>query len=538
MIPPLDNGSSMTDHLYRRFRSAGEKYPERPALEVGGQVLTYRELDARALSIASTIQANDFSGHPMVAFLAYRSVGAYASVLGILAAGKGYVPLHPQFPAPRTRRMLEFSKAEILIVSTEGLPALHEILCEFNAPLTVICLEPADADDLKSRYPQHRVIANQPGGDVATPAVLPDSVAYLLFTSGSTGTPKGVPISQRNATSYVEYVNRRYRLTPQDRFSQTFDMTFDLSVHDMFVCWSNGACLCSLPQSAVMAPAKFIRSSKLTAWFSVPSVGMFLQRMRLLTPDSFPTLRLSLFCGEPLPSAIASAWQQAAPNSIVDNLYGPTETTIAISHYRWQPGISESESVHGIVPIGTIFSGQDCCVIDSQRGILRRQEAGELCLSGSQVASGYLNNPEKSAEQFVRISGTPPDSVWYRTGDLVRQDQQGCLYYLGRIDNQVQVRGYRVELQEVDHVLREAAGSDLAVAVAWPPDSGHADTLYAFVCGGQRERHYVVAHCKKLLPEYMVPQDVFFIPEMPLNANGKIDRPALTRRLGELLNGQ
>jgi acyl-coenzyme A synthetase/AMP-(fatty) acid ligase len=149
-----------------------------------------------------------------------------------------------------------------------------------------------------------------------------------------------------------------------------------------------------------------------------------------------------------------------------------------------------------------------------------------------------LNNPEKSAEQFVRIAGTPPKSVWYRTGDLVRQDERGCLYYLGRIDNQVQVRGYRVELQEVDHVLREAACSDLAVAVAWPPDSGHADTLYAFVCGGQRERQHVVAHCRKVLPEYMVPQDVFFIPEMPLNANGKIDRPALTRRLGELLNGQ
>jgi D-alanine--poly(phosphoribitol) ligase subunit 1 len=152
------------------------------------------------------------------------------------------------------------------------------------------------------------------------------------------------------------------------------------------------------------------------------------------------------------------------------------------------------------------------------------------------VTGGYLNNESKTREQFIRLAGS--GMTWYRTGDLALEDANGCLQYLGRIDNQVQVCGHRVELQEVDHVLRTASNTDLAISVAWPIDSGHADSIYAFVCSGADfNSQNVLDHCKKVMPDYMVPRQLFVIDQMPLNVNGKIDRPALARRVGEILNG-
>src|SRR3981081_583595 len=204
--------------------------------------------------------------------------------------------------------------------------------------------------------------------------------------------------------------------------------------------------------------------------------------MRLLPPGCFPSLRYSLFCGEPLAASYAQLWQEAAPNSILENLYGPTETTIAISHYRWNQAGSPNESVNGIVPIGRIFNGQQCCVIDAERKAVPAGTPGELCLGGSQVTTGYWNERKKTQEQFVCLPAGG-ERHWYRTGDMVRQDANGCLYYLGRMDDQVKIRGYRVELQEIEAVLRRACDTEQIVSVAWPVENGSADGVVAFVAG-------------------------------------------------------
>src|SRR5437763_2256047 len=436
-------------NLISGFLESAECFPDRTALVVDGESLTYSSLHRRVRQIAWAIQQNEQKPYPLAAVWAHRSHTAYIGILGSLAAGKGYVPLNPRFPLERTCRMLALSGCDTLIVGKESLPQLSALLQTADRSLTVILPEVAASEDLQSKNRRHRFLfAEQlPSGEdfssekTSTPA----SPAYLLFTSGSTGMPKGVPISQGNVRSYVDYICQRYQVNEHDRFSQQFDLTFDLSAHDMFMCWERGAALYCVPEKSVMAPAKFIRDHQLTMWFSVPSVAGLLSKMRLLPPGCFPSLRCSLFCGEPLPAAYAQSWQEAAPNSIIENLYGPTEATIAIAHYRWESPESFRECVNGLVPIGQIFQGQQFRVTDPQGKSASFGDGGELCLAGSQVATGYWNNSDKTRQHFVRLPGAD-DHLWYRTGDLVKQDEKGNLCFLGRIDHQVKIRGFRVEL--------------------------------------------------------------------------------------------
>jgi len=246
--------------------------------------------------------------------------------------------------------------------------------------------------------------------------------------------------------------------------------------------------------------------------------------------DSFPSLKYSLFCGEPLPAAYAQLWQEAAPNSVLENLYGPTETTIAIASYRWDQRTSPKECLNGIVPLGQVFAGQRFRILDQERNTVRTGDCGELCLSGSQVSSGYWKDSNKTEEQFIRLTGG--EDRWYRTGDLVKQDESGCLHYLGRIDHQVKIRGHRVELQEVEAVLRRACGTGAVVSVAWPVKNGSAEAVVAFASRSQGlDGERALAYCQEVLPDYMVPRKLYLLDEMPLNANGKVDRTRLIKLL-------
>jgi len=521
--------------LVALLRQSFDQHAGRGCLEVDGRVVTYNDMGRLGTSIAQAIdQAEGGQPKSLAAVLGYRSLSAYAGILGALLSGRGYVPLNPKFPLSRTVAMINLSGVSTLVVDPGLLELLGQVLPDVQRPLTVICPEPAEVAALASAHPRHAFVdadALPPGGDKPRPATRPEDIAYVMFTSGSTGVPKGVPVSNRNVVAYLEYVSRRYAVVPEDRLSQMFDLTFDLSVHDIFLSWINGACLCVVPEDQVIAPARFVAKNALTLWFSVPSVPLMLSRLRMLRPGIFPNLRYSLFCGEPLSSKLASAWQQAAPQSVVENLYGPTEATIAITHYPWDEEKSPGACVNGVVPIGWPFEGQQLIVADEKGNQVADGEQGELLIAGSQVTGGYLNNPEKTAAQFVTRPGDP-DTIWYRTGDVSRRGPDGCLYYLGRLDDQVQIHGYRVELQEVDAALRAAVGHDGAVAVAIPYQMAQAEEIHGFVQGGEESQaEAVIGRSAQSLPTYMQPKAVHFIKELPRNANGKIDRRALAAML-------
>lgn len=526
---PQNQPRSLISGFLRSLRA----HPNRVALELGEERWTYAELWERAGGIANALHECLDPAEPLAALYANRSVTAYSGVLGILASGRGYVPLNPRFPLERTLAMLSASGCKAVVAGAECEEAVKNLHPRIKSPLTWIFPESTESAG-KASFAPHKVILGKEIQGVAEPRepnVQGSATAYLLFTSGSTGTPKGVAVSQRNVSSYLNYAGPRYAISPEDRCSQNFDLTFDLSVHDLFACWDAGAALCPFPEQ-YLVPASLITEKELTIWFSVPSVAMFASKLGLLEPDAFPSLRLSLFCGEALSGRLAAAWAEAAPRAVLENIYGPTEATIAITHYRWDPVQSPGECVRGIVPIGWMFGGQECCVVDENLARVPLGEAGELCLAGSQVTSGYLHDPAKTRQQFVQIPGSPQGTIWYRTGDSVKQDARGCLYYLGRIDHQVKISGYRVELQEIEHVLREAAETDLAVAVPWPISDGTASGIVAVVGGLDTSRDArIIKLCQERLPKYMVPTRIHHFADLPLNVSGKIDRPKIASLL-------
>lgn len=314
------------------------------------------ELAQRAKSLAATLQKElSLEGISLTAVFAHRSETAYSAVLGSLMAGHGYVPLNRTFPIDRTRLMLQRSMCRSVIVDAGSEPHLEALLCGIISPLVIVCPDRTDVTELAAKFPAHRILGANDLADAQQwrPVdVSVNSIACLLFTSGSTGQPKGVMVSHANVIHYVDYITKRYRFTSHDRVSQIFDMTFDLSAHDMFVAWQSGACVCCPTQKQMIKPGAFVNDSRLTVWFSVPSTAVFMRRFGVLKPGMYPELRLSLFCGEALPVEIAHQWALAAPNSVIENIYGPTELTIACTAYRWDDTNSPAECEQGVVPIG------------------------------------------------------------------------------------------------------------------------------------------------------------------------------------------
>ncbi len=523
----------MTRTLRDGFLAAAERFPQREALTVGEHRLTYDQLSTLARRVAATLDAHAPSGEgKLTAVFGHRHPSTFGGVLGALLRGHGYVPLNPAFPIDRTRVMLQRSRCDCVVVDPTAVEQIDGLLEDAERDLVLLLPDAEDVSAHAARHPRHTFLG---AGDLASADTCrlgdasPDDVAYLLFTSGSTGRPKGVMVAHRNVNAFVDYMVERYSVTEEDRFSNTFDLTFDLSVFDMFCAWERGACL-SVPTAAQkMFPGKYVKKEALTVWFSVPSTGVLMSRLKMLKADSYPSLRWALFCGEALPADIMERFALASPNAVCENLYGPTELTIACTYYRWDPERSPAECHLGVVPIGEPYPGMEVRVADERQAEVPRGEPGELLMTGPQMTPGYWEDPEKTATAFV----VPPGETrtFYRTGDRVRWPEGGPIVYLGRVDNQIKIQGYRVELGEIEAVLRDVSGAEVGIAVGWPATASGADGVVGFVNAPDGDAAAILAAARERLPGYMQPSAVHLVDRFPLNANGKVDRKALLERL-------
>ncbi|AJT40366.1 hypothetical protein UM93_00190 [Psychromicrobium lacuslunae] len=503
------------------------QHPRDIALRLGTRDYSYGELAATALRWASGLRSSAAQIR-RVGILAYRNEVSYLGVAAALAAGAAFIPLNPKYPLARTKSMIAAAELDVILVDAASVLLLPE-LAEVIGAGTVLGFPQDTVSHIEALGLTDVVCLDSATLHFSRPLTEPvasaaDDLAYLLFTSGSTGAPKGVPISHRNVRSHLSCNQQRYRITAQDRLSQTFEQTFDLSVFDMFMAWEHGAMLCPADPIELLDPASYIARNALTVWFSVPSVITAAERSAALRPDSMPSLRLSLFCGEALNEQQAVRWQAAAGNSVLENLYGPTELTIACSVYRWDPLSSPGECELGSVPIGELYPELTGFILD-EAGHSQPIDpglSGELCVTGPQMTTGYWHAPELDEGRFIDINGLR----CYRTGDRVAVRSSG-LVHLGRLDHQVQVGGHRVELAEVEAALR---AEGCLQAVCLPSVDGAA--LHGFVISEAQDAE-LQQRVLKRLPNYMVPRSFSYLDEFPLNTNGKIDRAALAKLLSE-----
>ncbi|MGW0331576.1 AMP-binding protein [Streptomyces sp. NPDC003011] len=501
----------MSDSLYQVFAGAADRHPEATAVELAAEGVSYRMLRSAAETVAALLRQTRGDRVARVGLLAGRSAVAYAGYLGALRLGATVVPFHPEYPAARNQRVRELADVDVLLADAA---LLRGGVPQWADRLAVLAL--TDDDVLDPSATARR-------GDLPPHEAQPDRPAYVLFTSGTTGRPKGIPIRHRNVLPFLRHNIARYGVRPGCRMSHTFDLTFDLSVFDLFVTWGGGATLVVPDRSELFSPLDYVTRRRLTHWFSVPSAVSVSAGFGLLPAGrEATTLRHSLFCGEPLTYEQAAAWRAAAPHSTIDNLYGPTELTIACAEFRlphdrrqW-PGTS-----NGTVPIGRLYEGLEH-LVDA--------ETGELCVRGPQRFDGYLDTRD-DVNRFLDHDGTGPVEPrhYYRTGDRVRLEG-GHLVHLGRLDDQVKIRGFRVEPAEVEAALRRLPEVHEAAVV--PVTRGGVTELIAGCTGQPVPRRELLRALRGRLPVHLVPHRFLYLDSLPRNANGKTDRAAL-RELAE-----
>ncbi|MFD1543439.1 AMP-binding protein [Nonomuraea guangzhouensis] len=487
--------------LYAYFLRGLAMAPDRPAFRVGPDTATYAELHRAALRWAGVLLRSAPCRPGAVGVLADKGGTAYAGILAGLYAGAAVVPLQPDFPASRTRQMIEAAGVSALIVDDRGQKRAEELRAQ---GVDVPVLSP---DTL--------------GGGRALAAPRPveaTDVAYVLFTSGSTGRPKGVPITHGNTAHYFGLLAGRYDFTPDDVFSQTFDLTFDCAMFDLFCAWAAGATAVGVPSHAYGHLPEFLAEQGITVWFSTPSAIPLVRRTGGLAPGALPTLRWSFFAGEALKCADSVDWQRAASGSVLENLYGPTELTITITGHRWSPETSPGQCVNGLSPIGRVHPGHGHLLVDDAGRPVSHE--GELWITGPQLTPGYLD-PADDKGRFVERDGR----TWYNTGDRVRAAADGELVYLGRADAQVQVHGWRVELAEIDHAVRGVAGVADAVTVSAENDGTAVPVV--FYTGNRLAPTDFTTRLVETLPAGLVPRHYRHLDELPLNPNRKVDRAGL-----------
>ncbi|HEY3502276.1 MAG TPA: amino acid adenylation domain-containing protein [Actinocatenispora sp.] len=487
-----------------------ERAAERPdavALVCGDAVLTYRELLARADRFAARLRAAGVGPEVPVGVCLPRSADMAVAALAVLRAGGAYLPLDPDQPVVRLRALLADARAHLVLTAPDG-PGRRDPhggggdrpgdpRDELGVPVGVVDGDTIDVPD----------VAAGPGGVVG-----PDTLAYLLFTSGSTGTPKAVAVEHRALTNLAVAVRPGFRVTADDRVLQYVSFGFDVAVSDLFFAWTAGAELHVATADERLGDALHDRlaAARITYVFLPPAAGMSLPTRPL------PDLRTLAVGGEPCPPELVDRW--AGDDRLILDAYGPSESTVYATTAVLRPGEP--------VRIGRPVPNVRAYLLDERLRPVPVGVVGEIWLAGDSLARGYAHRPALTAERFVADPFGPPGSRMYRTGDLGRHDDAGVLSYLGRSDTQVKVRGFRVELGEVETVLagHPAVTAAAATVVGDPLDR----RLAAYVVGAATPSPAELrGWLAERLPAYLVPDAIVRLDALPTGSSGKLDRAAL-----------
>ena len=494
--------------MLEKIKLSCEKFSDKNAFVIEGKSFSYRQVAEITSKIRSILQLEHSTNEQLIGVIESNDIETYCSIYACLFTGKTFVPLNPENPLDRNLDILKQTEIKTILSaqSSDKITALAHA-----AGVNMVYAKSLPNTDINLEILQ-----------------IPENTnAYILFTSGSTGVPKGVPLTRKNLFSFMgAFFALGYQVDENDKFLQMFDLTFDLSLMCYIAPVCIGACVYPIPLEGIKYTHIYnvMEEEQITFALMVPSILAYLRPY--FEEIHFEKVKYSLFCGEALYEDISKEWQKCIPNALVQNVYGPTEATIFCLTYDLSKDVNKIKSVNGIVCIGKPMMNMEAIVVDEHNHPLPKGEKGELCLTGNQLTSGYWKNPEKNKEAFFTqlVNGT--EKIFYRTGDLALQDDDDDFIFSGRIDNQVKIQGFRVELSEIEHHAREFAKQNQVVAVAYTNKIGNQQ-IHLFVEDFNGKFEELDNYLKLKLPQYMVPSSISTLKLFPLNINGKVDRKAL-----------
>jgi amino acid adenylation domain-containing protein len=515
--------------LHQAVDHAAARSPDHPGIRFGGRQLSYAELAARSDRLARVLAEQGVRRGDRVGIYMGKGLTSAVAMYGIMKAGAAYVPLDPTAPMARLAFILRDCSIRHLVTERAKTDTLRRLAAEGVELRCLIGIEP-----------QENLAAQAIAWDAveAAPAAPPDTrtmeqdLAYILYTSGSTGVPKGVMHTHRSALSWAEISARTYGFRPEDRLGNHAPLHFDLSTLDYFAAAVAGATTVIIPETHTKLPAslsKLMEDERLTVIFAVPFALIQLLLRGALEKRDLRALRWVLFGGEPFPTKHLRALMSLLPQARFSNVYGPTEVN-GVTFYQVPPLPEGSDEP---IPIGRPYGNVEMLIVDDGDQPVPTGQVGALLIRSPTMMRGYWGRPDLNERAFFRrpAFGNCED-VFHRTGDLVRERPDGDLDFLGREDRQIKVRGYRVELDEVEAALLSHVAVEAAAVFPVPDSEGsqHIEAAVTLRPGAAPASGELSLHVAAQLPPCAVPEKIVILPEFPRTSTDKIDRLQLQAR--------
>ena len=501
----------MSNSAIRLLERAARLWPERVYVEEEGGSATYAALLARARTIGAALLGDR---RPVVVYLP-KSIDALAVFFGAMCAGRPYAPVDAHIPVARLEKIAASLEPAYIVTCEALLPNLAGADLGAAEPVLLSALEGAAPDEA--------------GVDAAIGAVIDTDPIYVMYTSGSTGTPKGVTIPHRGILDYADWVAGTFAFDADTVMANQAPFYFDNSTFDIYGTLRCGGKLLLTPETLFLFPLKlpeYLEEHGVTSIFWVPTVMINVANAGALEGRALPKLKNVAFCGEVMPNTQLNIWRRALPHCQYANLYGPTEITDVCCYYKVDRPFADHESL----PIGKACGNMRVRILTDGGREAAVGETGELCVLGSGVALGYWNNPEQTAKAFVPNPLSPWPERMYRTGDLARWGEDGLIYFLGRKDSQIKLKGNRIELGEIEAAAMCVPGVENACALFDEP----RERIVLFVeGGGGLSLRKMNLELKQYIPQYMLPGKLVCMDRLPHTANDKIDRVTLRATLKE-----
>ncbi len=492
------------DKLEESFNTHAKKN----ALCIKDTFYTYKDLSDCVLKIRKIIQTQITSNEKLIGLVANDDLETYASIFALWLEGKAYIPINPTAPIERNTEILNLTDSKFVFDTTTDTPYSTHFKT-LNPSLNFNTIQNCTISE--SEYSG-------------------SNIAYILFTSGSTGKPKGIPISFKNLNALLLTLDEdeEYAINSSDRCLQMYDLTFDASLTAFMPAFLAGACSYTVPSDSIkyFHIYKLMQTYDLTVLKMVPSIIYYLRPY--FSEINQPNVRYCVFGGGKLFEDIIKEWISCIPNSIIYNHYGPTECTVCSSYYTYQPN-KKNTSYNGVLSIGKPLNGFDYVIVNDDNKILKELEAGELCLAGVQLTTGYWKNEKLNNISFINLQLENGETKrFYKTGDVCFKDKDGNLMYIERKDFQVKIRGFRVELGEIEyHVKHIITKNNLAVIDV--NNSTGNNEIALIIEGTSFDTTILFNYLQTKLPNYMIPTQTHFLSLLPHNVNGKLDREHLRK---------